>query len=154
MRSFDACAQSQRRGFTLIELLVVVGIIAILAALLLPALDKAKTQARTIECLNNKRQMGLAWLMYAEDHNDWLVPNSDFRFSADQHFGGVWVGGWFYWDTRPDNTNLNYLISPPFGKLGPYLVRATRPFKCPADKFLMPEQKALGWTERVRSISM
>ena len=56
--------QRGNRGFTLIELLVVIAIIAILAALLLPSQARAKAQAKTIVCINNQRQLTLAWLMY------------------------------------------------------------------------------------------
>jgi prepilin-type N-terminal cleavage/methylation domain-containing protein/prepilin-type processing-associated H-X9-DG protein len=62
------------KGFTLIELMVVIGIIAILAALLMPALTRAKAKANQTSCLNNLRQLTLAATMYAGDHNDELPP--------------------------------------------------------------------------------
>ena len=81
-----------RQGFTLIELLVVIAIIAILAAILLPALASAKKRAQQVTYLSNQKELALAWVMYADDHSDFVVGFStdtgaatpNWRIEADE----------------------------------------------------------------------
>src|SRR5438132_12753921 len=93
-------------AFTLIELLVVIAIIAILAGLLLPALSRAKSEAHSIACLNNLRQLQLCWHLYAHDNNDTLPPNN---YVYDVNTGGPLLLSlsWCLGNTRTDTNTSN-----------------------------------------------
>jgi prepilin-type N-terminal cleavage/methylation domain-containing protein/prepilin-type processing-associated H-X9-DG protein len=157
-RTIRQSPRASRGGFTLIELLVVVAVIAILAGMLLPALAKAKTKAQGILCMSNTKQLCLAWIMYAGDHNGTLVHNthgSEAQGPGNTSRFSQWVQGWLDWTTSYHNTNLLFLTDPKFAKLAPYSNdKSGGIYKCPADKYLSAEQRARKWTRRVRSVSM
>ncbi|HUA66112.1 MAG TPA: prepilin-type N-terminal cleavage/methylation domain-containing protein [Alphaproteobacteria bacterium] len=135
-----------RFGFTLIELLVVIAIIAILASILLPVLAAAKQRAWEAGCINNKKQIQMAYFMYAQDNNDKLALN------VPGASGGPtgWVNGYLDWTTTDTgNTNVLELSS---GLLGDYTARITDCYRCPADVYLAPVQMAAGWSHRIRSV--
>lgn len=140
-------------GFTLVELLVVIAIIAILAGLLLSALAGAKSKARRVLCVNNKHQLAIALRLYADDFRSELPVNDGDYLGLGPTTSPNWVSGNMGWDVGPDVTNSARLIDPVVSSLAPYL-HATKSYKCPEDNYLSPAQRALGWTERVRSVSM
>jgi len=128
----DSCF---RGAFTLFELLVVIAVIAILAALLLPALVGARAQAYRINCVSNQRQLIIAWMIYSGDNTERLALNGGdlATTSASPH---LWAYGGNH--GSPDTlTNAQYLVGGNYALFAPFLPGASI-YKCPADKSLWP----------------
>jgi prepilin-type N-terminal cleavage/methylation domain-containing protein len=123
------CSSRATRGFTLIELLVVIAIIAILAALLLPVLARAKNHARRVQCINNEKQLILTWNLYSLDNREQLVPNGGGPARSAPY---LWVLGGNHGDPQT-LINTNYLVDPRYALFSPYL-KTVASYKCPADR--------------------
>jgi prepilin-type N-terminal cleavage/methylation domain-containing protein len=125
---------SSRFGFTLIELLVVIAIIAILAAMLLPALAKSKQKAQGIGCMNNSKQLTVAWRMYTEDNADTLLFSYG-SLPTDQPY--VWSGPagppWDESTTPTVQGNWDYANTVEKSPMWPYCGKARGIWHCPAD---------------------
>jgi prepilin-type processing-associated H-X9-DG protein len=125
----------------LIELLVVIAIIAILAAMLLPSLSRAKAKAQGVYCMNNHRSLLLAWKMYVDDSRE-VLPHV-------KHGPYEWVGGWLDYSANRDNWDVEYNLKTSI--LFPYCKNPSV-FKCPADRSLVSVSGTA--RPRVRTMSM
>lgn len=125
--------RSNKSGFTLIELLVVIAIIAILAAILLPVLDKAKQKALESSCLNNHKQLALSWSIYKNDNNGYLVIDDPVQSSSGgDTLGGTNYPSWVFGDmTQPTQATNASMIQQ--GLLYPEINNVST-FHCPADQ--------------------
>jgi len=145
-------------GFTLVELLVVIAIIALLAAVLLPALSKAKEQAKRITCVNNVKQMQTMWLFYANDNQDRLVPNGA---DAGMQDGNPFLGGYHAWvigamlytPNSTSSTNTSYLVDRRCAFFGSYNT-APAIYKCPDDLATVRFDVAASGSSAARSVML
>jgi prepilin-type N-terminal cleavage/methylation domain-containing protein/prepilin-type processing-associated H-X9-DG protein len=138
-------------GFTLIELLVVIAIIGILAALLLPVLARAKQRAQSASCMNNTKQIMLAWSMYADDNTDLLAPNEfPYTTAYATYANKSWMRNWVVGTMeQPFDSKLDSELVNSDSVLANFLQNRTV-YHCPADGYIDPYSHAV----HVRSYSM
>lgn len=115
----NADRQLQKRGFTLVELLVVISIIALLLAVLMPALSKAREQGRSIVCKNNLNSLGKIFALYAQGNSDRLPKYAYYgtlksQYGSDQWFGGILLGYSGYVIDKNDQFGRTYCVCPSF----------------------------------------
>jgi prepilin-type N-terminal cleavage/methylation domain-containing protein len=145
-----AAARCAIQGFTLIELLVVIAIIALLAAMLLPAIEKSKFRARSVQCMNNHRQLALAWKMYSDDNADRLLYASEDPYHPATA-EAAWVTGTL--DFNPSNPiNWDPELTIKKSPMWSYAGKNPAIWKCPADHSTVTVNGEA--KPRVRSISM
>lgn len=136
-------SQHNRDAFTLTELLVVLGMVAVLALVLTPALAATKPNSKITQCLNGKRQLTIAWQMYALDNGELLIDQARWISSFDSYMD---------WSTSPRNSDSYGLTNSAVALIASYN-KSIAPFKCPADYYRSSAQAAANII-RSRSISI
>jgi prepilin-type N-terminal cleavage/methylation domain-containing protein/prepilin-type processing-associated H-X9-DG protein len=164
--------KAQKNGFTLIELLVVIASVTILAAMLLPALAGTRQNSQVIGCLANQRQLAIAWIMYARDNNDVLVPNrglsgaNGVSYAGDPRLQASLQPGGANADWCPGNLQNSQCVQPgPYpggskyswwiqaGLLYPY-IKNINVYRCPADRRIIPRGGGAFTAPVLRTYSM
>jgi len=143
--------RGMRKGFTLIELLVVVAIIAILAALLLPALAQAREKARSANCISNLKQIGVYMMLYSQDNQDYLLPQvltfwTNVYGTSTYQWISVFpftLGPYLNWNsqyTNPANANPAWT----------YTQQKVHIFKCPSYQYNTTVYSSYGLNNRLQ----
>lgn len=125
MQKRKGTVMSKKEGFTLIELLVVIAIIAVLMAILMPALNRVKEQGKRATCLSNLKQLTLAWIMYADENNDNLVNGDSGEYGIHAK-----ETPWVLSDWGSGLTERQKINAIKNGALWPY-TKELRLYKCP-----------------------
>ena len=120
-------------GFNLVELLTVTSILSVLFALLFPALSSAAERGRQTACLNNLRQLSLAWQLYSDDHGK-LALNGFINANGNDKTP-YWVQGYLNHGASPDATNTALLNDSRFALFAPY-IPTVQSYRCPSDRKL------------------
>ncbi len=141
-------ARQQRSfgAFTLMELLVVLGMVVIVSVMLVPALAATKPNSKVAQCLNDKRQLTLAWQMYAADNSDSILSCITWIQA-----GSFQTSSYMDWTSSSRNTNTDALTNPTNALIARY-VKSAAIFKCPGDYYQSSAQSVIG--PRVRSVSL
>ncbi len=135
--------QNQASGFTRLDLLAIVALTSLLVLSIVPAIGKSHASVLSAGCLNNKRLLMQAFLLYANENDGWFPPSNIYASRG-------WVSGNV--NNFPEATNSMFLTSPSYCALAPYLGGKAAPFKCPAENKLFTSGTR-SW-KALRSVSM
>ena len=146
-------------GFVAIELMAILVILFFLAGIALPMIGNAKSKSASLLCLNNHKQVALAWQLYAQDNegesaNNYTIQSTQLAIQSNAFDN--WANNIMTWSTGggiPETSVTNELWVTK-GTLHPFTDGDIDLYRCPSDRYLSPAQRQRGYTKRVRTMSM